>query len=58
MSMNAIFVLEPNHQSLLSLLATPAPPVGNIPGKPHSIHESLKLLDRWLCFLTFFKKDF
>jgi len=35
MSMNAIFVLEPNCQSLLSLLATLAPPGGDFPGTPH-----------------------
>jgi len=35
MPMNAIFVLEPNGQSLLSLLATLAQPGGNFPGTPH-----------------------
>jgi len=35
MPVNAIFALEPNDQSLLSLLATLAPPGGKFPGKPH-----------------------
>jgi len=34
--MNAIFVLEPNGQSLLSLLAALAPTSVNFPGTPHS----------------------
>jgi len=33
--MDAIFVLEPNGQSLLSLLGTLAPPGGHFPGTPH-----------------------
>jgi len=35
MPLNAIFVLEPNGQSLLSLLATLAPPGGHLPGTLH-----------------------
>jgi len=35
MPINAIFVLEPNGQSLLSLLGTLAPPGGHFPGTPH-----------------------
>jgi len=35
MSMNAIFVLEPNGQSLLSLIDTLAPTGGNFPGALH-----------------------
>jgi len=38
MPMNAIFVLEPNGQSLLSLLRTLAPPGGHFPGTPHCLH--------------------
>jgi len=42
MPMNAIFVLEPNGQSWLSLLGTLAPPGGHFPGTPHSILHLLK----------------